>query len=75
MPKQVTLDSLELKGLNIFKEAGKLRVEANYSILAGTEVYKAGTRDVSDSLPPATVDGLASAWDAIVGLIKASESI
>ncbi len=75
MPKQVTLDSLELKGLSVFKEAGGLRVEANYSVLAGTEVYKTETRDVSASLPPATADSLATAWDTILSLVKAAESI
>ncbi|MDO8635250.1 MAG: hypothetical protein Q7R34_03260 [Dehalococcoidia bacterium] len=75
MPKQVTLDSLALKGLNIFREAGKLRVEVNYSLMAGTETYKTETRDVSLSLSPATTLDLENAWDTILALIKTSESI
>ena len=75
MPKQVTLDSLVLKGLSIFREAGKLRVEANYSVLAGAETYKTETRDISLNLSPATTLDLENAWDTILALIKTSESI
>ena len=75
MPKQVTLDSLALKGLSVFREAGKLRVEANYSLLAGAETYKTETRDVSLSLPQATALSLENAWDTILALIKTTESI
>lgn len=75
MPKQVTLDSLVLKGLSIFREAGKLRVEANYSLMAGTETYKNETKDVSPSLSTATTANLENAWDTILALIKTSESI
>lgn len=75
VPKQITLDNLELKGLCVFREAGKLRVEANYSVLAGAVVYKTETRDVTLSLPTAVVLSLENAWDAILGLAKAAESI
>lgn len=75
MPKEVTLDSLALKGLSIFREAGKLRVEANYSVLAGTEVYKTDTRDVSASLPSATVLNVEDTWDTVLNLVKTSEGM
>ena len=73
MAKQITLDGISRQGINIFKEGGVLRVEANYHILAGAEVVRSVSRDITNYLTPAQRSALADSYDAVFARIEQVE--
>ncbi len=73
MPRQITLDTLTPTGINIFKEDGRVRVEANYRVQAGAEVVKAVSRDVTPFIPTSRLTSLSNSYDAIFSAIEQVE--
>jgi hypothetical protein len=73
MAKQITLDGISRQGINIFKEGGVLRVEANYHILAGTEAVRTVSRDITAHLSPTLRSALAEAYDTVFARIEQVE--
>ncbi|MBI4297297.1 MAG: hypothetical protein HY676_02060 [Chloroflexi bacterium] len=74
MAKQITLDTLRLRGVNLFKdEAGSLKVEANYQLLAGSSPLSETSRDVTTLLSSALVASLSSCYDDIASSIAQEE--
>ena len=74
MPRQITLDTVAPTGINILKGArNSLRVEANYQILAGTELVKVVSRDITQHIPSDTLTSLSTAYDNIFAAIEQVE--
>jgi len=73
MPRQITLDKIKASGINIYKEDGVLRIEANYSILSGTEVIKTISRDITSALASEQRTAISSAYDAIFSRVDGLE--
>ena len=73
MPKQITLDRMRASGVNIYKEDGGLRIEANYSLLSGTEVIKVVSRDITSVLSSEQRTAVSNAYDAIFSRIEGLE--
>ena len=73
MAKQITLDGISRHGINIFKEGEAIRVEANYHILAGAEVVRTVSRDITAHLSPAQRSALADAYDSVFARIEQVE--
>ena len=73
MPRQITLNGLKASGINIYKEDGMLRIEANYQILSGDEVIKTVTRDITSALSSEQRTTIANAYNAIFSRIESLE--
>ena len=73
MSKQITLDGIEASGINIYKEDGLVRVEANYSILSGVEVIKTVSRDITAALTSEQRTTISNSYDAIFSRIESLE--
>ena len=73
MPRQITLDRIKASGINIYKEDGVMRIEANYSILAGSEVIKTVSRDITSALSSEQRTAISNAYDAIFSRIEGLE--
>ena len=70
MPRQITLDSIKASGVNIYKEDGVLRIEANYHVLSGSEVIKTVSRDITSALSSEQRTAISSAYDAIFSRLE-----
>ena len=73
MPRQITLDGIEASGINIYKEDGVVRVEANYNILSGVEVIKTVSRDITSALTSEQRTAISNSYDAIFSRIEGLE--
>lgn len=73
MAKQITLNGIERGGITIFKVGGQARVEADYRVLAGTEVIKTVHKDVTGHLDVSQRTSLLSAYDAVFNRVEAVE--
>ena len=73
MARQITLDGIEACGVNIFKEAGDLRVEASYDIMSGSEVIRSASRDITPHLSAGQLTALSDAYDAVFARIEQVE--
>jgi len=73
VPRQITLDGIEASGINIYKEDGVVRVEANYNILSGVEVIKTVSRDITSALTSEQRTAISNSYDAIFSRIEGLE--
>ena len=73
MPIQITLDSVKAIGTNLFKEDGQLRIEANYQVLAGADVIRNVSRDITIYLSVALKAALAAAYDDLFSEVAQME--
>ena len=73
MGRQITLDSIKPSGLNIWELNGIIRVEANYAILAGTEVVTQTSKDVTVLVTDEQKLTLTQAYAAIFAAIEQQE--
>ena len=73
MARTLTLDGLRRGGLNIFKEDGALKVEANYYILSGTEEIRGVYRDITPHLSQAVRAAISDGYDAVFSRIQQME--
>ena len=74
MPEQLVLDSVQRGGVNIFKDvAGRVTVQANYKVLAGAEVVRSESKDVTALLSTAQQDALLAAYDGVFGAVQVAE--
>lgn len=73
MPRQITLDRIKASGVNIYKEDGVLRIEANYHVLSGNEVIKTVSRDITSALSSEEKTATSNTYDAIFSQIEGLE--
>lgn len=74
MPRQIVLDGIQPAGINLFKDAaGAVKVQANYRVLAGGEVVRSESRDVTLLLPSAQLQALAAAFDDVFAAVQSAE--
>lgn len=74
MPKQLVLDSVQRGGINVFKDAaGQATVQANYRVMAGAEVVRNESKDVTALLSTAQQDALLAAYDGVFGAVQLAE--
>lgn len=74
MPRTIILDSLKRGGINVFvDDGGSLRVEAHYTLRAGTEAVQAKHVDITSRLTAAQLADIASAYNSIFARLEAQE--
>ncbi|MDO8532966.1 MAG: hypothetical protein Q7T26_12525 [Dehalococcoidia bacterium] len=74
MPKQLVLDSVQRGGVNVFKDtAGQVTVQANYRVLAGAEVVRSESKDVTALLSTTQRDALSTMYDDVFGAVQVEE--
>ena len=73
MVRQITLDGIRILGLSISLAGEQPRVEAAYEVLAGSEVIKVGSMDITDYITGAQRQAASNFVGDVKGIIEGVE--